>query len=194
MSLLLAGYLLYGLGAVAYYTFMVAWFNTQGGGTFLTVAFWSCLAVSAIIAPWIWRGFVMRRAGGQSGATLVGVTVLASAVPLVTDNAFINCISAIAYGSASFTVVAATTAFIRRNFPESAWPTAVGAMTTTFSIGLVIGPVAAGFITDLVGTLAAGLWAGAGWLIVSALLMLAQKDLALPSKDAVPDARVSLTN
>jgi MFS family permease len=87
-------------------------------------------------------------------------------------------ISAAVLGSAFFAVVAATTAFVRRNLPRSSWASAIGAMTVAFGVGQAVGPVAIGALTDLTGALSSGLWTSVVFLVLGAGIGTIQRDLA----------------
>jgi len=87
-------------------------------------------------------------------------------------------LSAFAFGSVLLAVVAASTAFVRRNYPPAAWPSGVGAMTVAFGLGQAIGPILSGAIADATGDLSIGLQSSVAFLAVAALLAAFQRDLA----------------
>jgi MFS family permease len=91
------------------------------------------------------------------------------------------------FGSALLAVVAATTAFVRQNYPSAAWPSGVGVMTVAFGLGQMIGPVLSGTISDWSGNLALALQSATAVLAVAAVLALFQRDLvALSSQHIKP--------
>ena len=65
-------------------------------------------------------------------------------------------ISALVFGVSFFAVVASTTAFVRFNYAQTAWPGAIAAMTIAFGIGQTLGPLLVGAITDAIGSLSSG--------------------------------------
>jgi predicted MFS family arabinose efflux permease len=66
-------------------------------------------------------------------------------------------------------VVASTTAFVRLNYPPSAWPKGIAAMTVAFGIGQTLGPTAVGAVTDAFGSLSYALNVSAAMLAVGAI-------------------------
>jgi MFS family permease len=84
--------------------------------------------------------------------------------------------SAALFGSAFFAVVAATTAFVRRNLPQAQWASAIGILTVVFGIGQMLGPVAIGLVNDAMRNLSSGLWASVLLLLVAAMLGAFQRD------------------
>jgi predicted MFS family arabinose efflux permease len=73
--------------------------------------------------------------------------------------------------------VGSTTAFVRLNYPPTAWPTSIAAMTIAFGIGQTLGPIAVGAITDAVGSLSFALNISAATLAAGAVLCAFQKRL-----------------
>ncbi|OZA00671.1 MAG: hypothetical protein B7X99_03360 [Rhizobiales bacterium 17-65-6] len=76
-----------------------------------------------------------------------------------------------------FAVVAATTAYVRRNLPQHQWARAIGCLTVSFSIGQMVGPVATGLVTDLTHDLAGGLWTSTSLLLLASATGATQRDL-----------------
>ena len=87
-------------------------------------------------------------------------------------------ISALVFGVAFFAVVGSTTAFVRFNYPPSAWPTGIAALTISFGIGQTLGPIVVGAITDAVGSLSFALNVSAAMLATGAVLCAFQRKLA----------------
>ncbi|HKH01635.1 MAG TPA: YbfB/YjiJ family MFS transporter, partial [Bradyrhizobium sp.] len=80
-------------------------------------------------------------------------------------------------GVAFFAVVASTTAFVRFNYPPSAWPKGIAAMTIAFGIGQILGPIAVGTISDAFGSLSYALNVSAAMLAIGAIASLFQPKL-----------------
>ena len=78
--------------------------------------------------------------GGVSTAIILAVNALGAALPLFGHSALLLAISALVFGVAFFAVVGSTTAFVRFNYPPSAWPKGIAAMTIAFGIGQTLGP------------------------------------------------------
>jgi predicted MFS family arabinose efflux permease len=85
------------------------------------------------------------------------------------------------FGVAFFAVVGSTTAFVRYNYPPSAWPKGIAAMTIAFGIGQTLGPIAVGAVTDAFGSLTYALNASAAMLALGAIASGFQPRLARKS-------------
>lgn len=180
MAPMLVGYGAFGAGYIAYMTFMIAWVRDAGGGAVQQAAFWGVLGLAVMASPWLWSRPIGSLGGGRAIAALTGITLAGAVLPLVADGAVVLFVSSACFGSAFFAVVAATTAFVRRNLPQPAWPGGIAAATVAFGLGQMAGPVATGLVTDLAGgALSAGLWASAGLLALAAAVSLAQRDVGL---------------
>lgn len=175
MAALLAAYMLFGAGYIGYMTFMIAFLRDGGAPLGAQVAFWCAIGVAGVVSPAIWGGTLQRLASGRAFALAVAVTTLGAAIPLAGRSIVVELVSGLVFGSAFFTVVAATTVHVRRALPPAAWASGVGAMTVAFSLGQVVGPVVTGAVTDLFGGLDAGLAVGAALLAASGVLALLQR-------------------
>lgn len=177
----LAGYFLFGAGYIAYMTFMIAYVRDAGGGAAAQSAFWSLIGVSAFVTPWVWRRVLALDRGGLSTAIILGFNALGAALPLFGHSPALLAISALVFGVAFFAVVGSTTAFVRLNYPPSAWPKGIAAMTIAFGIGQTLGPIAVGAVTDAMGSLSYALNVSAAMLAVGALAAGFQGKLARKS-------------
>ena len=121
------------------------------------------------MTPWVWRRVLALNRGGLSTAIILGVNALGAALPLFGHSALLLAISALVFGVSFFAVVASTTAFVRFNYPPSAWPKGIAAMTIAFGIGQTLGPIAVGAITDAFGSLSYALNVSAAMLAVGAI-------------------------
>jgi MFS family permease len=176
MRILLLSYLLYGGGYIAYMTFMIAWIRENGSTWTTQAVFWSLVGIGAVASPWLWPRLIAKLKQGQAVAALISVTLAGSLLPLLSTSNVVLLTSAFLFGSAFLAVVAASTAFVCRNLPEASWSSGVGALTTAFGLGQMIGPVATGFITDHFDTLEAGLGVSAVAMSISIVLALLQRD------------------
>jgi predicted MFS family arabinose efflux permease len=175
----LAGYFLFGAGYIAYMTFMIAYVRDAGGSAAAQSAFWSLIGVSAFVTPWVWRRVLAFDRGGLSTAVILGVNALGASLPLLGHSAVLLAVSALVFGVAFFAVVGSTTAFVRFNYPPSAWPKGIAAMTIAFGIGQTLGPIAVGAVTDAMGSLSYALNVSAAMLAVGAVLAGFQGKLGL---------------
>jgi predicted MFS family arabinose efflux permease len=175
---ILAGYLLFGAGYIAYMTFMIAWVRDIGGSAGTQSVFWSLVGVGGMLSPWLWSRTIATLSGGRAVAALTAVTLASAIPPLFSPAAIILFASAALFGSAFFAVVTATTAFVRKNYSPESWPKGIAVMTIAFGVGQTVGPVLTGAITDFGGSLSLGLAVSAGLLAFAVIAALCQKDLA----------------
>ena len=180
----LAGYFLFGAGYIAYMTFMIAYVRDAGGGAAAQSAFWSLIGVSAFVTPWAWRRVLALDRGGVSTAIILVALAIGAALPLFGHSTLLLALSAVVFGVAFFAVVASTTAFVRFNYPPSAWPKGIAAMTIAFGIGQTLGPIAVGAVTDALGSLSYALNVSAALLAIAAAAAAFQKKLEPPSEFA----------
>jgi len=173
----LGGYFLFGAGYIAYMTFMIAYVRDGGGGAAAQSAFWSLLGACSFITPWAWRRVLAWDSGGLSTAIILGVTTIGAALPLLGHSAPTLTISALVFGVSFFAIVASTTAFVRFNSPQEAWPKGIAAMTIAFGIGQTLGPTVVGAITDAFGSLSYALNASALLLALGAIATAFQRKL-----------------
>ena len=182
----LSGYFLFGAGYIAYMTFMIAYVRDAGGGAAAQSAFWCLIGASAFVTPWVWRRVLASNSGGISSAIIIAVNALGAALPLFGHSATLLATSALVFGVSFFAVVGSTTAFVRFNYPPSAWPTAIATMTIAFGIGQTLGPTVTGAITDALGSLSYALNAGAAMLAAGAIAAAFQKRLVRTSIPVSP--------
>jgi len=173
----LIGYFLFGAGYIAYMTFMIAYVRDGGGGAAAQSTFWSLIGISAFFTPWVWRRVLALDRGGLTTTIILGVNAIGAALPIFGHSPVLLAISALVFGIAFFAVVGSTTAFVRFNYPPSAWPTAIAAMTISFGIGQTLGPLVVGAITDAMGSLSFALNVSAAMLAVGAILSAFQRKL-----------------
>jgi len=177
----LAGYFLFGVGYIAYMTFMIAYVREAGGGAAAQSAFWCLIGLSAFATPWVWRRVLALHRGGTATAIILGVNALGAALPLFGHSAAWLAMSALVFGVSFFALVGSTTAFVRFNYPPAAWPAGIAAMTIAFGIGQTLGPFAVGAITDAMGSLSYALSVSAATLALGAILAAFQGKLARES-------------
>ena len=177
----LTGYFLFGAGYIAYMTFMIAYVRDSGGGAAAQSAFWSLIGASAFVTPWLWGRVLAFNRGGLSTAIVLGANALGAGLPLFGHSALLLAVSALVFGVSFFAVVASTTAFVRFNYPPSAWPKGIAAMTIAFGIGQTLGPLAVGAITDAFGSLSYALNVSAAMLAAGAIASAFQSRLGKTS-------------
>lgn len=177
----LAGYFLFGLGYIAYMTFIVAWLRQSAIQTLplaaTTSIMWSILGIMTLLAPILWKRLFNGRQDGLPMAASMLVLAAGAALPLGMPNIAGIWLSAALVGSSVFMVPSAATGFVKTNLPKPAWGGALAVVTSLFAIGQTIGPVAAGWISDRFGSLSTGLAVSAAILVLGALIALMQKPL-----------------
>ena len=166
MALVLASYCVYSVATIAYMTFMIAWLAEAGAGALTQSVFWILLGLGGVASPFLWSWTMVSTRGGRAMAMLTTFTFLAVMIGLFANVRALQFLSAFAFGSVLLAVVSASTAFVRRNYPATAWPSGVGAMTVAFGLGQAIGPILSGAITDVTGDLSIGLQSSVAFLAV----------------------------
>lgn len=173
------GYFLFGLGYIAYITFIIAWLrqNPVHGLPMAAVTsiMWSALGVMTLLAPIIWRRVFNGRADGVPMAATMSVLGAGAVLPMLAPSIIGVWISAALVGASVFMVPAAATSFVKANLPRAAWGSGLAVVTSLFAIGQTIGPVGAGWISDKWGSLSVGLGVSAALLFAGALVALIQR-------------------
>lgn len=174
-----AAYFVFGLGYIAYMTFMIAWVRQHGGDpgrlTLLVSAMWVVLGLSCLSAAFLGRGLL---AGGKDGRVMSAallVLALGAALPLALDGVAGIMASALLVGASVVLVPSSVTHFVKANLPQPAWGGAMAIATSLFAAGQVVGPVACGWLSDRYGSLSAGLAASAAALMLAAVLAAWQR-------------------
>ena len=177
ITIYMAAYFLFGAGYIAYMTFMIAYVREAGGGAAAQSAFWCLIGLSAFASPWVWSRLLARGQSGITTAIILGANAIGAVLPLFSHSALTLGISALVFGVAFFSVVTATTAFIRFNYPATVWPSAIATMTVAFGIGQTLGPIATGAMTDATGSLSSALAVSAAALLLGAIAAAFQRPL-----------------
>lgn len=176
-------YFLFGVGYIAYMTFMVAWVyqyaTAQLSLAWITSIMWSLLGVASLLAPHIWAPVFRDRRNGIPITVTMTALGVGALLPLVLSGVLSAWISAFLVGASVFMVPSAITGFVKSNLRPGAWGSALAVATSLFAVGQTLGPVAAGWISDLSGSLSVGLMGSAVILFVGALLALFQRALPL---------------
>ncbi len=180
---LLAAYFLYGLGYIAYTTFIIAFITAEGARPAQISAFWIILGLSSVFATFLWTR-VLGRSGRARGPALVLLFVaVGAAMPLLSSSVWAVLLSAIIFGGSFLSVVTAVTVVARATLEPRHWTPAIGALTVSFAVGQCLGPVVTGLISDGPEGLSAGLAVSAAILALAALCALGQRHRTLPNRD-----------
>jgi hypothetical protein len=157
---------------------MIAYVRDGGGSAVAQSAFWCVIGASSFASPWLWRGVLARGQSGKAMAIILGTNAVGAAMPLLGHSPAVLGLSAAVFGVSFFAVVAATTAFVRFNYPKETWPKAIAVVTIVFGIGQTMGPIAVGAISDATGSLTSALVVSAATLGVGAVLSAFQRKLS----------------
>nr|WP_256488418.1 YbfB/YjiJ family MFS transporter [Deinococcus sp. HSC-46F16] len=173
----LAAYACFGVGYIAYMTFVVAFLRSVGEEHLVTV-FWAVLGLAVIVSPAVWG----RPATVLPGARAMGVQLLTLAVgatlPLLSTHPAALLLSGLLFGGSFLAVVTFTTVLTRRVLPEGAWGAGIAAFTVVFAAGQTLGPLLTGALSDTAGGLRLGLGASAAVLGLGAVLAWRQPGAA----------------
>ena len=173
----LAGYTMFGLGYIAYMTFIVTLLREQGLAGGRISAFYALLGVGVLASSRLWAGLLQRHRGGWPLALLNALLALATLLPVLSAQPLVVYASGALFGSVFLSVVAATTALVRHNLPPAAWAGGIAAFTIVFAGGQIIGPTVVGWIADGSGGLARGFAVSAAMLALGAVLAALQRPL-----------------
>ena len=172
-------YFMFGLGYIAYMTFIIAWLrqNPVPGmlPAMVTSIMWSVLGCMTLLAPLLWQRVFNGRGDGLPMAATMVVLGSGAALPMLAPSIIGVWLSSALVGASVLMVPAAATSFVKANLPKAAWGSALAVVTSLFAIGQAIGPVGAGWLSDQWGSLSVGLGASAALLFGGALIALLQR-------------------
>lgn len=174
----LGGYFLFGLGYLIYLTFLVAWMRGEGASAALVAGVWSLMGVGTMLSPFIWRRLLASAQGGAAMAGANLATGLGVLCALVITAPLGVVVSAAVVGASFYIVPASASTFGRKNLPQAQWGKSFAAFTTVFSIGQMIGPVAAGALADATSSIALGLASAGAILVAGAVVSVIQRPLS----------------
>ncbi len=169
-----AAYACFGVGYIAYMTFIIAFLRSGGAGSLVTV-FWAVLGAAVILSPLVWQRPATHLPGARAMGAQMFTLALGAALPLLSTHPAALLASGLLFGGSFLAVVTFTTILARRVLPEPAWGRGIAAFTVIFAAGQTLGPLLTGALSDGAG----GLHVGLG---VSALVLLAGAGLARGQK------------
>ena len=176
----LTGYFLFSAGYVVYMTFVIAWLQDNGATVHMVVICWSLVGIGVLFSPVLWRPILNGYTNGLPLAAASLATGMGSVIPLIVSDWFGVSFSALIFGLSFFIAPTAVTVFSRKNLHQHQWGAAVALYTTVFAAGQTLGPVGAGWVSDLSGDLANGLICGGILLFLGAVFASFQS--ALPGR------------
>lgn len=145
----------FGLGYIAYATFVIAYLRNAGANDTQIIGFWILLGLAGVASTLIWPRLLPRSdltltATLAMCASSVAIVVVSSALPAAA-------ISAVLFGGSFIVVVSAITGLVRERLPSDQWGDAISRITVIFGVGQVLGPVLAGLLGDTDAGLRIGL-------------------------------------
>lgn len=173
----LVAYFLFGLGYIAYMTFLVAYVRSLGASQGAVTLTWTVLGVAMIASAFVWRPFLSRNQGGRSLAVMGFGGACSALLPLASNALPLLLLSAACFGLTSMPVFAAVTMLLRRQLPPDAWTSAIALATTIFAVGQSLGPLGSGLVSDQFGPRASLLWTF-GIMFLGAIVACAQQPKA----------------
>lgn len=173
------GYFLFAVGYIVYLTFLVALMHEGAAGAALIAACWTLIGLGVIAAPFLWRGVLARSTGGGALALACLATGAATLLPIGIPGSVPALITSVAvFGLSFFIAPTAVTSFARKNLDQAVWGRAVGMFTIVFALGQIVGPVLAGLVSDLTGSVSQGMAAAGFILLLGAASAALQRPLA----------------
>jgi predicted MFS family arabinose efflux permease len=177
LAFALAAYLMFGLGYIGYMSFVIALLRGQGLSETLRTAFFVLLGVGVVASSWLWAGLLQRARAGGALALLNALLALATLLPVLSAHPLAVFVSGALFGTVFLSVVASTTALVRRNLAPALWPAGIAAFTIVFAAGQIAGPTLVGWLADGPGGLPLGFLCSAAALALGAVLALGQRGL-----------------
>jgi MFS family permease len=172
----LASYFLFGLGYIAYMTFVIAWMVSRGASAVSVALTWGTLGVATMLAPIVWRVPRSRWSAAKMLAAVGVVISIGAAIPLYSTALPAMILSAFFFGTAMFSVPTSITDLIKTSLPKTAWGPAMAVFTVVFAIGQSMGPVLSGWIADAAHSLNASLAASVVILLGASVAGMHQRE------------------
>jgi predicted MFS family arabinose efflux permease len=173
----LASYVLFGAGYIAYTTFIVAYLHNRlsfGAGDI--TLFWGCAGVAATGAGLVWGPLLARLSGGRGIAAANAAVMLGAILPVLIVTRPGVYVSAVLFGGSFLIVPTSVTTFVRKAAAPQTWTGVIAALTVGFAIGQCIGPWLSGVVSDARYGVAGGLLLSGGCLAGAALVALLQPE------------------
>lgn len=171
---IVTAYTVYGLGYIAYLTFIVAFLQGHGFTSGQVTVFWVVLGLAASAGPFVWRSVLGRLAGGRPMAAVLCVLVVGTLLPVLSARPWSAYLSAVLVGGTFLMVVTSMTMAVRASLPQPHWTAGMAFATVGFGLGQTVGPVLTGWVSDHFASLASGLILSAAALAVAVGIALLQ--------------------
>ena len=188
----LVSYFLFGVGYIAYMTFVIAWMKSHGAPALEVALTWGTLGVVTMLAPVAWRIPLSRWQASKTMAAALAVVSIGAAIPLASTSLSAMILSAAFFGGGMFTVPTAITALVKTSMPKASWGAAVAIFTAVFAVGQSVGPVLTGWLADATNSLFVGLCVSALVLLLASVIAMAQRCLHSEQDVAVVESAHSV--
>ncbi|CUR45200.1 YbfB/YjiJ family MFS transporter [Alloalcanivorax xenomutans] len=171
----LIGYGVFGAGYVGYMTFIMALLREQGGSSEQMIWFWFTLGLVSAVTNLLW-GRVLGAFSDGRGPALVFATAMLGTLPvLLYPGPVAMLLSAILFGGSFMAGPTSITIVAQRQLSPASWTAAISLLTVGFAFGQTIGPILAGAISDVTGSIEAGFWVSPLLLAIAACVNLLQR-------------------
>ncbi len=154
----LVAYFCFGLGYIAYMTFLVAYVRSRGSSPGVVALAWSCLGVSMCASSFAWRGRLGKERSGLTMALMGAGGGLSALVLLFSDSLGTLLLSAIGFGMTAMPMFTAVAILIRMHLAPRHWAQGIALATLIFALGQGLGPVGSGWAADHYGPKASLIW------------------------------------
>lgn len=166
-----AAYTCFGLGYIAYLTFMTAFLADSGMSGPLIAGFWVLVGIAAWLSPgW---GPVFGRVGGARGmAVVLSVLTVGTVLPVFVGGTAAAYLSGVLVGGTFLACVTAISISVRETLPQPHWTAGLGFATVAFGLGQTVGPSLTGWVSDRTHDLGSGLLLSGAILVLGIVLAL----------------------
>ena len=171
-----ASYTCFGLGYIAYLTFVVAYLQEQGVGQRTTAVFWVVLGLAGIVGVLVWARIIGALGGSRAMTVVLLALAAGTLLPVLVPQVWAFFVSGIVVGGSFLSAVTAMTVGVRHVLPQPVWTSGLAFTTIVFGVGQAFGPWLTGVVADRFVDLGAGLVFSAVVLVLGALLALPQRE------------------
>lgn len=167
-------YICFGLGYIAYLTFISQYLTEHGMTGPVVAGFWAVVGLTAAVSGLVW-GSLFGRLGGSRGMAVVMLALAAGTVlPVLLRGPVAAYLSGAVVGGSFLAVVTAVSIAVREALPQPHWTAGIAFATIAFGLGQTVGPTLTGWVSDLTADLGTGLLLSGAILVLGAAIALRQ--------------------
>ncbi|MCK0110628.1 YbfB/YjiJ family MFS transporter [Ornithinimicrobium sp. F0845] len=170
-----AAYTCFGLGYIAYLTFISQYLTEQGMSGPLIAGFWAVVGLAAAVSGLAWGPLLGRLGGARGMAVVMTALAVGTILPVVLDGAVAAYLSGAVVGGSFLAVVTAVSIAVRESLPQPWWTAGIAFATVAFGLGQTVGPTLTGWVSDVTADLGTGLLLSGAILVVGAGTALLQR-------------------